>query len=364
MNLIRGNNEKIKLSILPLSIILSFCVGSTASAANIIADERAPSSKQADIQIERQNLPVPCQIKVGCGETAVINIQTPDKNGLSHNKYTQFDAPHYNDRVIINNALSSDINGNPYLQSETAKIILNEVRSDKASILAGSVKLAGQDAHVIIANPSGIDCNGCSFTDMYHLTLTTGAPSFSDSHKLQKFEVREGNININKGEEVDTGLMHKGSRNKPAYLDLFADKVNIKGKLTADDVFIIAGKYSIDLASPGEKMNIRQMTAFSGAPNYFTSVDVGDMGGMYANKIRIRADGNIKNSKEISATGLLQIVAGGNIYKANTANMHGATIELLPDSYEKSHWYYPGVNKWSQVSLVEKSKQIKKAGRI
>ncbi|MDW9422695.1 hemolysin, partial [Yersinia enterocolitica] len=57
--------------------------------------------------------------------------------------------------------------------------------------------------------PSGIDCNGCSFTNMSHLTLTTGVPSFSLNNKLLNFRVIEGEISINRGVKDNSGLNHR-----------------------------------------------------------------------------------------------------------------------------------------------------------
>ncbi|WP_235896896.1 filamentous hemagglutinin N-terminal domain-containing protein [Yersinia thracica] len=324
-----NENNRRKLSALPLSIMLSLCGMSVSHAANIIADEAAPAGQQADIKIEpNSSLQVPCRSIMGCGETTTINIQTPDTNGLSHNKYTKFDVPHFQDVVVLNNNLIKEINGNPNLENTTAKIILNEVRSSHASQLAGSIRLSGQDAHVIIANPLGIDCNGCSFSDMSHLTLTTGEAYFSNNKKLQGFNVVGGGININNGMLNRQGLIHKGKDKDPAYLDLFSNSLKIKGKVQADDLFVIAGKNNVRVASPGEKMGISPLVAYLSTPDYLDSVDVRQMGGMYANKIRIIAEGNINNSKKIESTGALQMVAGGNINNSLGGAITGGEILL------------------------------------
>ncbi|CFR14260.1 filamentous hemagglutinin N-terminal domain-containing protein [Yersinia kristensenii] len=327
MIFINENNRR-KLSALPLSIMLSLCGVSVSHAANIIADEAAPAGQQADIKIEpNMSLPVPCRSVMDCGETTTINIQAPDTNGLSHNKYTKFDAPHFQDVVILNNNLIKEINGNPNLEKTTAKIIFNEVRSSHASQLAGNIRLSGQDAHVIIANPSGIDCNGCSFTSMPHLTLTTGKAYFSNN-KLQGFNVIGGDITINNGMFNNLGLSHKGKDKDPAYLDLFANSLKVRGKIQADDLFIIAGKNKIRVASPGEKMGLSPLVAYLSTPDYFDSVDVREMGGMYANRIRIIAEGNINNGKHIESTGALQMVTRGNINNSLGGAITGRTVQL------------------------------------
>ncbi|QHB34442.1 filamentous hemagglutinin N-terminal domain-containing protein [Yersinia canariae] len=318
-----------RLSALPLSIMLSLCGISVSHATNIIADVAAPSGQQADIKIEAQTLlPVPCRSVMGCGEKTTINIQSPDKNGLSHNKYTKFDAPHINDVVILNNNLSNESNGNPNLVNSAAKIILNEVRSPQASLLNGSVTLSGQDAHVIIANPSGIDCNGCSFTNISHLTLTTGSSYFSHNNKLLGFKVWDGKININRGKSNNPGLSHKGRDKGSAYLDLFTNSLEVRGYLQADDLFVIAGKHKIRLASPGEKMGLEKLVAYLSPPDDIDSANVRNMDGMYANKIRIIAEENIINRNVIQSKNALQMVSGGNIENSFGANITAGTVLL------------------------------------
>ncbi|HEI6833329.1 TPA: filamentous hemagglutinin N-terminal domain-containing protein [Yersinia enterocolitica] len=328
MNYINGDT-KIRLSLLPLPIILSLCGISLSHATNIIADKTAAKNQQADIKIKPNKLSLaPCRSTIGCGERTTINIQSPDKNGLSHNKYTKFDAPHHKDVVILNNELSKKINGNPNLVTSSATIILNEVRSSHASYLAGKVQLFGQDAHVIIANPAGIDCYGCLFTDMSHLTLTTGLPYFNRHNKLQGFKILDGDININNGIAYQSGLNHQGRGEKSAYLDLFSNALNVNGNVTADDIFIIAGKNKIKLASAGNKMGITSLISYLSSPDYFKSVDVSNIGGIYANKIRIIAEGNIKNSNEIKSRGLIQMISRGNIKNKSGGNMTGESIQL------------------------------------
>ncbi|WP_174848211.1 two-partner secretion domain-containing protein [Yersinia artesiana] len=326
MNSINGDIKR-HLSLLPLPIILSLCSISLSHAANIIADEAADKKQQADIRSDVLSF-VPCRSIMDCGETTTVNIQSPDKNGLSHNKYTKFDLPHVKDIVILNNEFSKKIGGNPNLVNSTAKIILNEVRSSQASRLAGKVQLSGRDAHVIIANPSGIDCNGCSFTDMSHLTLTTGKPYFNRHNKLQGLKVIEGNININNGVVGESGLSHRGKNKHSAHLGLFSNTLKVDGNVTSDDVFIIAGKNKIKLASSGKKMGVTSLTPNLNAHDYFKSVDIRGVGGIYANRIRIISEGDIKNSSEIKSKGLIQMISRGNIKNKSNGQMTGKTVNL------------------------------------
>ncbi|WP_323840913.1 two-partner secretion domain-containing protein, partial [Photorhabdus africana] len=76
--------------------------------------------------------------------------------------------------VILNNShqatqtqLGGMVAGNPWLAKGDASVILNEVNSHDRSHLNGWIEVAGHKAEVIIANPSGITCNGCGFINAH-----------------------------------------------------------------------------------------------------------------------------------------------------------------------------------------------------
>jgi filamentous hemagglutinin len=128
----------------------------------------APSIQQPDIFETRQGIPQ-------------IDIQTPSLAGVSRNTYVQFDIERHgailnNSPINTNTQLSGEIRGNPHLSSGPARVILNEVNSSKASELRGMLEVAGSRADVVIANPSGIICNGCGVINAHQMTYTTGRP--------------------------------------------------------------------------------------------------------------------------------------------------------------------------------------------
>ncbi|AYW91348.1 filamentous hemagglutinin N-terminal domain-containing protein [Yersinia pseudotuberculosis] len=319
------------LSILPLSIILSLYGGSVAYADNIIPDIQAPAGQQAEVTVivtpsdRCRALTSDC---VGMTET-VVNIQAPDENGLSHNKYSKFDVVSNGlfDVTTLNNRLAQEVNGNSFLQDKSATIILNEVNSSQASLLDGRLRVGGQDAHVIIANPAGINCRGCSFTNTSHVTLTTGAPSFSDN-KLNSFIVEQGNINI---EKKPSNHMRSGLRNKSmdtAYLDLFANTITVNGEINTGDVYIVTGKNKVGFSLPGQPLHVSRLDNESTPVPDTVSLDVSEIGGMYANKIRIHAtDGTIKNKGAIRANDTLSLSSAANIDNSN-GNISGKTVLL------------------------------------
>ena len=102
-------------------------------------------------------------------EIEVIDIARPDANGLSNNSYTDFNI--LNSGIVLNNSdsagtsqLAGDISANTnYNSGDAASLILAQITGNDISLLEGALEVFGAEAGVIIANPSGITCNGCSF---------------------------------------------------------------------------------------------------------------------------------------------------------------------------------------------------------
>lgn len=68
---------------------------------------------------------------------------------------------------------------------------MNEVNSNNPSQLKGYIEVAGKQAQVVIANPSGLICDGCGVINADRFTLTTGQAVMNQSY-LESFRVREG----------------------------------------------------------------------------------------------------------------------------------------------------------------------------
>lgn len=62
--------------------------------------------------------------------------------------------------------------------------------------------------------------------------------------------------------------------------------------------------------------------------NYFKSVDVSNIGGIYVNKICIIVEGNIKNLNEIKFRGLIQMILRGDIKNKLGGYMIGEFVQL------------------------------------
>ncbi|MCL6409116.1 filamentous hemagglutinin N-terminal domain-containing protein, partial [Dickeya dadantii] len=164
--------------------VMGFVTLAPVAQANIVADGNAPGNQK------------PTVLQTANG-TPQVNIQTPSAGGVSRNVYSQFDVNQQG--AILNNSRNQVqtqqggwVAGNPWLAKGEAKIILNEVNSRDPSKLNGYIEVAGKKAQVVIANPSGIICDGCGFINANRATLTTGK-AMMENGQLKGYQVEKGN---------------------------------------------------------------------------------------------------------------------------------------------------------------------------
>ena len=269
----------------------------------IRADKSAPGNQQPTVLKTANGLPQ-------------VNIQTPSAGGVSRNQYTQFDVAEQG--AILNNArkaaqtqMAGWVQGNPNLARGEAKVILNEVNSANPSRLKGYVEVAGKKADVVIANPNGIHCDGCGVINAGRATLTTG-----------KAEVENGNL---KGYRVQGGKVsvgEKGMDNRQAdYTDIISEKAEIKGGVWSNKgIKVTTGKNKVDRTNDsvvyvGEQAEANTPTTPENQSTY--SVDVSQLGGMYAEKIHLVDNGQglgVRNAGHIGASaGDVKIDSQGKI---------------------------------------------------
>lgn len=250
--------------------------------AQITTDKSAPKNQQAVI------------LKTNTG-APLVNIQTPNARGLSHNRYTQFDVD--NKGAVLNN----DRNNNPFLVKGGAQLILNEVRG-AASKLNGIVTVGGQKADVIIANPNGITVNGGGFKNVGRGILTTGTPQIGKDGALTGFDVRQGTLTVGAA-----GWNDKGGAD---YTEVLARAVALQGKLQGKNLAVSTGPQKVDYAS-GE---ISAGTAAGAKPTI--ALDTAALGGMYADSITLIANEKgvgVKNAGTLEAAKRLIVTSSGRI---------------------------------------------------
>lgn len=236
----------------------------------------------------------------------IVDINKASAGGVSHNVYSEFNVD--SNGVILNNSgtatntqLAGQIDGNANMAGGSAKVILNEVRSSDPSQLNGMVEVAGQSAQVIIANPSGITCDGCGFINTNHATLTTGTATYDGQGNLNGMDVSKGQVTIT-GKGMDT--------RSTQYTDIIARSVKVNAKLQANELNIVTGNNHID-----KNGRVQQKYDNTNAPD--VALDVSALGSMYANKIYMQGtDAGVGvriDNADLTATDTLSIDVNGTV---------------------------------------------------
>ncbi len=277
-----------------LVYLLSFLIGFQPlmlQAAEISAAQNAAQASQPEIGAAGNGVPL-------------VNIVTPNASGLSHNKYDQFNVGR--DGVILNNSnqsvqrsqLGGLVTGNTNLRtSGPASVILNEVISSNRSLLEGALEVHGGRADVIIANPNGITCDGCSFFNTTRTTLTTGTPELDSNGAVQNLLVEKGDIRIGlNGAKLDSVNA----------FELVSRKISIGGPVkVSGDLNLVAGRNSYAYRSG----LITPLGSDGNEPG--VAIDSSLLGGMYAGRIKV-----VSTDRG----------AGVNTQGQMAANAHGMTM--------------------------------------
>lgn len=257
----------------------------------------------------------------------VVNINTPNDKGLSHNQYNAFNVDEKG--LILNNAnrpvnteLAGYIMGNPNLVGPTANTILNEVTGTSSTSMNGALEVAGNKAHVIIANPNGISVNNGTFINANNATLTTGNPIINNG-SVTGYKVQQGVITV--GEK---GL----NASKTARTDMLAEAVKLNGKVWAQDTQVVTGKNDISVDYSGKVTNAHKTGESSQV-----GLDVAAIGGMYANSMYLVGtnDGfGVNNQGVLSAQNKLTIDSTGKLQNTGTiaatdANVSTKSLEQM-----------------------------------
>ena len=264
----------------------------------------------------------------------IVNIVNPNSSGLSHNKFIDFNVD--KSGVIINNSrtlgvskLGGAINGNANLSSE-ARLILNEVTSSNRSALNGATEIFGGKAEYILANPSGITCNGCGFINTPRVTLSTGTPTLQDGG-LFGFDVEGGDV-VFEG----TGFNGKDGDLSLDAFDIISRTAQIATELhVTGDLNVISGTNEVNYS---DLSTIKK--ASSDSPE--VSIDSSALGGMYAGKIKlvateegvgVKSDGDL-----VTDAGDMIITADGkltykNIVSKQDVHITAGSVEQTANSY-------------------------------
>ncbi|MGS0597464.1 hemagglutinin repeat-containing protein [Xanthomonas oryzae pv. oryzicola] len=272
-------------------------IAQAQSAGRIVGDPAAPGSERPTVLTAPNGVPL-------------VNITTPSAAGVSRNRYSQFDVGR--EGAILNNARSQTqtqlggwVQGNPWLATGGARVILNEVNGP-ASRLNGYVEVAGQRAEVIIANPAGIQVDGGGFLNASRVTLTTGTPILSNG-ALDGYRVNGGAIQV-----AGAGLDTSGAD----YTDLITRSLQVNAGIWANQLQARLGNNVVS----ADQSRVTAQAASGPAPTF--ALDVGALGGMFANKIWLVGNENgvgVRNAGNIGArAGELVVTVDGRLENTGT----------------------------------------------
>ncbi|WP_157969810.1 filamentous hemagglutinin N-terminal domain-containing protein, partial [Pseudomonas huaxiensis] len=251
----------------------------------------------------------------------IINIAAPNANGLSHNQFKDYNVDAQG--LILNNAtnrtqstqLGGIIVGNPNFSGRAADIILNEVNGGSASQLRGYTEVAGKSAHVIVANPHGISCDGCGFINTPKVTLSTGK-AVIENGQINRYQVDQGNVSID-----GAGL----NASNVDQFEIITRATQINAQIQANKLDIVAGRNDVDartLAATARAADGSQAPALA--------IDSSALGGMYVNTIRLvgtEAGVGVKLAGNMVAGGDIQIDANGKLNLGQVSAGGSATVK-------------------------------------
>ncbi|MDQ7985135.1 hemagglutinin repeat-containing protein [Pseudomonas sp. G34] len=315
-----------------------------AWANGIVADPNAPGGQRPNVMESANGTPQ-------------VNIAAPSAAGVSRNNYSQFDVDGRG--AILNNSptnsqtqLGGWIEGNPNL-SGSARVILNEVNSSNPSQLRGYVEVAGRRAEVVIANPAGITCDGCGFINADRSTLTTGRVQMEDG-RITGYKVEGGTLNI-----TGRGLDSRDSD----YTDLIARSVEVNAGIWAKDLKVTAGRNQVSADN-----SQASALADDGSDKPEVAIDVAQLGGMYAGKIKLvgtEAGVGVRNAGQIGAmAGDVVIGADGKLQNLGAISSAGDTRVASNQSIDNSgSLYAKGDTRLSSQTTIDNTGVVAAQGK-
>lgn len=200
----------VQLSVISSALLLS----QFASAANIDVN---PASAETT-KVVRQ------------GNTTTINVAPANTHGISYNAYDKFNAG--KNGVVFNN------------REAGAGTIINEVLSGEKSRLRGNMHVDGQKAHLIIANPNGITCNGCSVTGANSLSLAAGNVSMTPEGQFSGYRNISGKVRM-----LNTAKQHFADTDKLTFIAAAIDMKN--SQLKTKNLATYIGHYDLAKTNSG-----------------------------------------------------------------------------------------------------------------
>ncbi|WP_320949654.1 hemagglutinin repeat-containing protein [Fusobacterium sp.] len=250
----------------------------------------------------------------------IVNISTPNDRGVSINEFSEYNIDEKGQ--ILNNAdnigrsyLGGIINANPNLApNQAANLIILQVNGSNRSQIEGYLEaLSRERVDVILSNENGLYINNSGTINIKNFTATTGKVNLKDGDFIG-IDVEKGNIVIG-----PNGIDGTNAN----YVEIIAKALELRGNIVANDLKVVTGSNSTT------------------TPTNNIAIDAKELGGMYANRIRIistdKGAGVNSDAFIVSKNSKLEITADGKI-KVN--KVQGKGIDIKGKEYEQKDLAY------------------------
>lgn len=245
-----------------------------------------------------------------------IDIKAPDNNGISYNQYRRFNTKK---GVIVQ--LNNDANKNMLSQGEqSAKLIINQINSSEKTNLHGLLNIKESPEKVIIANPNGITCDDCQFSNITGVDLVAGKMNYINNTI---------NYQTDKGKIIFTGLGIWGNGNSSineknkflCNLTVYAGNVsfNNAAKVNVAKQYYVVGNVKTEI--DGYNYNNRKISGLTGDKTTFV---LAENSYIYANQLRIFTSKNsyLNNKGTIGVVANKAEIGVISIKADNISNKH------------------------------------------
>ena len=292
-------------------------------------------------------------------QVVTTNIAAPDSNGFSNNQVSDFDVN--SDGTILNNSAtngtatlgSTAVTGNSNITAGSeADLILFQVTGTSGSDLNGTIEVFGAEAGLIIANPNGIECDGCGFINTNRVDLVTGSGYDADTNTFGTIAATEVTIEGDALDAVNVDFLHiQAGRDFINSTTIDAESLSItagvdfnnSGAIVADTLTIEVTSFVDDVSNSGtvtaDSLNFILTNDFSTSATSFNAFNFRNLAiitdATFTNNSDIELDGNLTitantftNNAQITLDGNLTITANSFSLKQGIDGTDTVTIEV------------------------------------
>ena len=270
-------------------------------------------------------------------QVVTTNISAPNSSGLSSNSVGDFDVN--SDGTILNNSATSGtatlgstaVTGNSNIPAGgEASLILFQVTGSGGSDLDGTIEVFGGEAGLIIANPNGISCDGCAFTNVNRVDLVTGSGYDAGTNTFSTIAATDitvegdalelSNVDLN----IQTGADFINSTTIDAEtvtieVTNFANDIANTGTISATSLNLILTDSVVSSATTFNRFNFRNLALTT--EGFFLSQSVFDL-----DNLTVKTGALFNNQATIDAASI--IVTIGTAFNSTT-NINVANFTVV-----------------------------------